>query len=389
MAPTWKDPELAKSFEQLREIVSEDEFGIDVLCAQFLISSKHDVAQAVEGLRKAIEWRKEAGIEEIRQAILTNNLSPKDFPGHTELVTAIPTCNGGPAIDRRGLPYGIRCLGQADFDLFNTDGYFDILLQNHLYTVEWRTIHLQQYAEETGEVAELLSVQDLQITCSGNEWVRQAMPTLPRLKTQSKIVHEYYPGQLGAIYITNPPWGFGAVWAWVRPVLPGRIQDRIDIVAHGDLTRLQTSIAPANLPKFLGGDVADADFVDRTLNYDHLPELLEMDAGDVQEIEKEVGVGRAVIWTFHVESLDVNFSLTFEPLDAGDDEDEVECIPQKQVSGFNFGVYEPPSAGTVKMKFDNSYSWIKSKTIRWQMELRSEEELGSGLQHPDLDDDET
>mmetsp|Transcript_3096 Transcript_3096/g.3492 ORF Transcript_3096/g.3492 Transcript_3096/m.3492 type:complete len:101 (+) Transcript_3096:28-330(+) len=85
-------------------------------------------------------------------------------------------------------------------------------------------------------------------------------------------------------------------------------------------------------------------------------------AGAAQEHKLEVKKGSNYTWEWNVVSHDVQFVCTFES-NNGDSLIIDEVSKWKNTSGPRSGEYVPPEDGKITFKWDNSYSFLRSKAV--------------------------
>merc|ERR1712008_58841 len=194
----------------------------------------------------------------------------------------------------------------------------------------------------------------------------------------------------------NAPWAVHAILKVLWPMLPKRIAEKIQVIPVVQTAeRMCERVNPPSLPHFLGGDVPDDDFVpSRAVILAALSG--EIDDGGVEIVvaagkkheralwlnkDDTAGYGFSVTGT---SNLDIIFGCRFEAENPAklqskqcNEEEPVaaaqNCIPAnvevrapvriKQASG---GSFVAPARGRLIMTFDNSYSWVNSKTVRYE-----------------------
>merc|ERR1719296_708274 len=123
-------------------------------------------------------------------------------------------------------------------------------------------------------------------------------------------------------------------------------------------------VDPALLPRFLGGDVADQDFMPtRVACADAAGEELNVAAGKSDERGLPLEEGQVASYGFSVDGdMDVMFSCRFD-VDGGESQELREPERVQEVSG---GTFKATRRGRLVLVFDNSYSWVYSKTIHFE-----------------------
>jgi len=197
------------------------------------------------------------------------------------------------------------------------------------------------------------------------------------MRSITTTIDLHYPGLLGPVILTNAPWAVHAILQILRPVLPARISQKVEVVpVFQTAGRLCELIDPLRLPKFLGGDGADEDFVP---NRAALVEAASGDKGTELHIpagkSEERGIwlsqGGIAAYGFSVlgtASQDIVFSCRFEAEAAAGvpGPAAVEVRAPTRVREATGGGFVAPGRGRLVMVFDNSYSWVKPKCVRYE-----------------------
>lgn len=123
-----------------------------------------------------------------------------------------------------------------------------------VYTSEWTHQWLDYVTRTTGRLTKSIRFMDL---------TGMSLSHLDRASTKrdAKIMNEMedvYPQLLETLYGCWPPSFMHKVWAFVRPIMPKRIIDKIDLITPdtdaGERDRLLKHISKKNLPKKFGGN---------------------------------------------------------------------------------------------------------------------------------------
>ncbi|CAE7239168.1 SFH8 [Symbiodinium natans] len=384
----WADPRVASGLEELRALPDVDEvLGVldsELLAAAFLARYDFDVQRAFEAISHTASWRKQSGISEVRAKLLTEpTMSFSDFPHGPTVLKHFPQCEGGVAMDKRGLPYAIRCVGIAD-----ATGLFSIISEDEMmqfqtYLCEWRLLQLEKFAKETGELTGLLIVQDM-FAPAGllNAWRKHGSKT-KIMRRLTGMMDEHYPGVMESVLLVNAPWALHAILRILTPLLPQRVVKKLQIVPMAQTPeRLQQLIEVSCLPQFLGGSGADADFVPARAALDASGSGSELfiKAGQKEERSLDLQKGDVAAFGLSVANgLDIMFGCHFEKEEAV--EEVLSARRLQEESGSSFAA---PCDGKLVLTFDNSYSWVKPKEVHFELsKLPAEDEAqtpSEGLQ---------
>jgi hypothetical protein len=287
----------------------------------------------------------------------------QDLPHGEKILEHLPMHDSGRAITREHMPYSVRCVGLTDAEALFAAVTEEDFLEFTVSTAEMRLLRLEAYASREGRMGRCTSIQDM--TCPEgilNVWLRNRSKQ-PMLRTLSHTIDTYYPGMLGKVLLVNAPWAVHGILKVLWPVLPARIADKIETVSASQTpARLRELIDPAHLPCFLGGDIPDDEFVpNRKLpSQDGGDEEVAIAAGTRDERRIRLEAGHIAAYGFTVEGgYDIMFKCHFE-VDGGD---TVEVSAPERVEEATGGTFTAPAPGRLVLEFDNSYSWINSKTI--------------------------
>lgn len=371
----WKDPELKAALEALRALPEGAEvladLGCEYLAASFLAANGIKPEQALEPLRQTAQWRRSGGAAAARQRLLSGALDFQDLPHTPHIQRHMPMHESRTAMDRRGLPFAVRCMGMADVTGLFEKLTEDDMLEWQVSVSEWRLLRVEACARETGRLGEVTLVQDM-ISPEGLlvKW-RRNHAKMGIMRKVTAMMDLHYPGLLGPVILTNAPWAVHAILQVLRPVLPKRISQRIEAVPDFQTAeRLRELIEPSRLPKFLGGEVPDEDFMPTRAavagSADKGTEV-NVPAGKREERGLQISEGDIAAYGFNVagtSSQDIMFSCRFDPQGTASGSIEVRAPDRvKEAAG---GSFVAPQGGRLVLVFDNSYSWVTPKTVRYE-----------------------
>jgi len=111
--------------------------------------------------------------------------------------------------------------------------------------------------------------------------------------------------------------------------------------------------------------------------------LMSLDIARSSSETVEVAVPEAgnVAWRFACESYDVNFSADFLPQGKDATPLELHAVERKEAED---GIFDAPGPGTVRLTFDNGFSWTRGKTVKYDvMFVAATEGQGSATPKPE------
>ncbi|CAE7654972.1 unnamed protein product [Symbiodinium pilosum] len=238
---------------------------------------------------------------------------------------------------------------------------------------EWRLLRLEEFARRTGQLAGILIVQDM-FAPAGllNAWRKHGNKSKV-MRRVTGMMDEHYPGVMESVLLVNAPWALHAILRILTPLLPQRVVKKLQVVPMAQTPeRLQQLIDESSLPQFLGGSGANADFVPSraTLDVSGTGSELVIKAGQKEERSLELREGDVAAFGLSIANgLDILFSCHFES-----EEESLEVVPARRLQEESSS-FAAPRNGKLVLSFDNSYSWVKAKDVRFELsKLTSEEE---------------
>jgi len=152
--------------------------------------------------------------------------------------------------DKDGRPVYIEHLGKIDLAAMQKITTDERMLQN--LVVEYEKLadpRLPACSRKSGYLLEtccsIMDAKDVSIS--------SAPSVYGYLQRAAAISQNYYPERLGKLYIINAPWGFGAIFSFVKRFLDPVTVKKIHVLGSGYQKDLLSQIPSENLPKVLGG----------------------------------------------------------------------------------------------------------------------------------------
>eukprot|EP00930_Biecheleria_cincta_P044820 TRINITY_DN30870_c0_g1_i1.p1 TRINITY_DN30870_c0_g1~~TRINITY_DN30870_c0_g1_i1.p1 ORF type:complete len:440 (-),score=83.81 TRINITY_DN30870_c0_g1_i1:21-1295(-) len=382
----WKDTALASAMEELRsnpeDLEALESLGSEYLAAAFLTRCGFNKARAQEAFARTAQWRQSSGSVEARARLLSKpDMKFCDFPHGAKVLKYLPQCEGGPAIDKRGLPYAIRCMGIADATgLFSTVTE-EQLVECQVYLSEWRLLQLEAHAAETGEISGITIVQDVFAPLGLLAMWRKHGGKSGIMRKVVAMIDEHYPGVMGSVLLVNAPWAIHAILKVLKPVLPERIANKIQLIPPAETPqRLLELVEEKHLPRWLGGEGTDSDFVPNraallTTDADVVGPQLVVAAGKKEERGLWLSEGDNAAFGCSVAGgVDIMFSCRFDVEEAGTVVSEEVHAPARLKEEDSGASFTAPRRGRLVLVFDNSYSWVKPKQISYELGLVTNQE---------------
>ena len=149
-----------------------------------------------------------------------------------------------------GRPVYIESLGKVDLTALGKITSQERMIQNLVCEYEkMADPRLPACSRKSGYLLETsCSILDLK-----GVGISKASSVYGYLQSVSAISQNYYPERLGKMYVINAPWGFSAVFNFVKKVLDPVTSAKIHILGSGYEKELLGQIPAENLPKQFGG----------------------------------------------------------------------------------------------------------------------------------------
>ena len=346
----------------------------DIWALRFVLSHPKD-ADAVVAAKANIAWRKEKAemLEAARKGVRL-----KRFEAIERYVAADyhgTTNSGAPMyIIRAGISNT-----RAMMDSISHDDVMDFMM----YRKEIGFVKCDRLTRETRVLVKLVTVNDLNHVSllAGTDKRFQAV-----LGESSKLSETHYPQLLDRAVLINVPYIFSAIWSVMKSLLSAKTRSKVAI-CPGDTLNSDISKCPFaklinlnTLPSFLGGQCRckqgcicgtpnDQTTLVAVQDSDGTT-MANVAARDKLEVYKDVDPGDKVVWQLEVESqgVEVTVSLREGGVNSGTPLTLVPKFKHKAEQGMKEDMIVAPSKGTLVFTFDNSYSYINSKSIKYRIE---------------------
>jgi hypothetical protein len=171
------------------------------------------------------------------------------------------------------------------------------------------------------------------------------------------------PEVLSDCLAINTPWFFNIFWNIIKPWLDKRTLEKIHILG-ADQSKLLEYIDAKYVPTALGGE----DPAPKLVIPDPLQGLNKVDIGAGKKHELEIrapAANHSISWKWQPVSKDVGFQVLF--IDEEGNEEQVTDYERISATGEVFqGSFISPKSGTLRIHWDNSYSyWTGKQIMQW------------------------
>eukprot|EP00930_Biecheleria_cincta_P045032 TRINITY_DN31033_c0_g1_i2.p1 TRINITY_DN31033_c0_g1~~TRINITY_DN31033_c0_g1_i2.p1 ORF type:complete len:498 (+),score=95.28 TRINITY_DN31033_c0_g1_i2:39-1532(+) len=326
----------------------------DVLLLKFLRAADVDVGRAGERLRDTLRFRAEEKIGQLAGANL-----PDHFLGHDII--------SGPDVD--GRPVMISRYGQMDND--RVFGDTDAFVKYRLQVMEKAMAELN-FA--SGEPEDLCQVHDY----SGVSLLFKTPEVKAGVAAMTKVFSDHYPETKGKTIFVNFPGVFSKLFQAFSVFIPERTRKKFLILAEDDQEGLFRQISPTKVPEALGGLLRPVEDAEARAQLTATPQVVTVGPRTSREVDLlEFHEPGQSSWELRVCALDLSsYELRFFPKgsSSGSSEEasgEIVASSQglKASEGVISGTFRASQAGTLRCRFNNESSWLRSKTCLCRAQL--------------------
>lgn len=385
-----RDPKKRAVFEALRRNlrdVWEPKFEDDFQLYRFLRAREFDLAKSEQMIRAHLRWRKDLRIDSIVERFQEKEAITKYFTG------------GLCGHDKEDRPVYYDPIGCIDPQGIARSSSREDLFFSRIYQAEKIVEHLlPEVRARTGKaIYGVTFVYDMQHFGKKHMW----RPSLEFYGDLARTCEQNYPETIGIVFIINAPAIFPVVFNLLKPLFNPATQDKIHVLGSGYQRTLLQYIDADQLPAIYGGNRRDPDGDPRCRTEicygGPVPETYYLrpkypDCMQSQHIGRRskfratvtVPAGqpqRYIEWDFVTHDGDLGFELAYK-----DGKERVPVYPYRKVNcgvcPFS-GLLACPKPGVYEATFDNSFSWLRTKKLRFYLEavtdLRGQEPIDAAV----------
>ena len=348
----------------------------DVWALRFCLSHQDD-AEAESCARRTLAWRAK------KSEMLAHAAKGEPYPRFARLEKYVAADYHGETL-ARGPLYIIRAgisNPKAMMDDFSEEDVLDFMM----YRKEIGFLKCDARTRSTRVLTKLVTVNDLNHVSllSGPDKRFTAV-----LGKSSKLSEEYYPQLLDRAVLINVPYVFGAIWSLMKPLLSAKTRSKVAICGASDTRTGDVSKCPFakllnldTVPSFLGGrckckggcvgGCPNEQTVQVGKSDDDGMTRVTVAARDKLLVYRDVEPGDKVAWSVRVEAqgVEVTAYLRACGCDAGKPTTLVRKHKHKAEMGLKEEVLEMHQRGTLVFEFNNEYSLMNSKNVRYRAEV--------------------
>lgn len=350
----------------------------DYFLLRWLRARNFNVAQAESMLRENLQWRKQNSVDTILEDFEPTEVLKKYYPG------------GLVGHDKEGCPLWIIPFGYTDIKgLFYSVKKSDFI-KHIIQQLEFSQQDMSAQTESLGKVIEMHSfIFDLE-----NFNLKQIAwkPALDMIINLVTMYEDNYPEMLKKAYVINAPKIYPIIYNMVKPFLSEETAKKIHVFGKDNWKKaLLQDISEEELPVHWGGTKAGPDGDPRCTHivgtggpvpcsYYTAPSRRLSSDRDLQMcvVEKKSAVpltvevhepGSILRWEFQTENYDIGFGVFFAP---PDDSKLQELVAMTRVNCHlvpEDGMLVCSHPGKYVLKFDNSFSWYRSKKLLYHFQV--------------------
>lgn len=360
--------------DDLKECKFQELAG-DVRLLRFLRGHKQNVMTAATKFREMMALRKKHNLDAIREAIVTNKLTPDEFPGFPRMITHVPFLNAYDLLDAtQSSVFYFEMSGYADFKGLVEHVTEEEWTQFFLYDMEYRAIKLDQLSRHHEKLLQTIFVRNLQ----GFSIARFNPRLLPRIVNVLRLATACYPETSRETLLLHTPWVFHKIWSAIKPKLAETQLSKIHMSDDAYARLVELVGGRDRLPKLLGGKNA-TQVIPQTgyLGRDSYALLCEdgatpaeIKAGGTLQLPFRIAANDTLCWEFEVKHLDIDFSVKMRTQGDGGAVETDKVAKSRVAAGESTaGSYTATEDGTVVLSWDNSFSWTRGKTVAYKAKV--------------------
>mmetsp|Transcript_17526 Transcript_17526/g.42786 ORF Transcript_17526/g.42786 Transcript_17526/m.42786 type:complete len:398 (+) Transcript_17526:252-1445(+) len=330
----------------------------DTTLFRFLSGKKWDQAEAIQQYNAMVKWREDMEVDRIFEWAEEN----KDKIANIRKM--YPSERYG--YDKFGRPLVIHRLGQIPAAEFADRVDRADFKKFHI----WKFEKLMKLCREQSKklkkpIFNLTVIVDAEGLSMAHRHFR------PYFSSSASIDKQNYPELLNSVTVVNSPWILPTLYNFVKHLIDPNTRNKIGFFADDYKEVLLEKVDEKELPKAFGGGnekpipvptVTSADKDGLESQY-----VSMMDAWELYK-HCEDEKGGKYVWHFKLESYDINFSVDWQEKGS----EEWKSIVNEEKVTKHQGEFTAKGPGQLRLTFDNKYSYLTSKTVKYALALHLE-----------------
>ncbi|GIY49263.1 SEC14-like protein 2 [Caerostris darwini] len=373
--------------KRVKDVINPTLYEDTHLFYRFLKARDFNLKNSEEMLRKHIQWRKEFLVDTILDDYTSVEALVKHFPGN--LI----------GFDKEQCPVKYFAFGNMDAKGIRKAAKFSDIIKFMIQMQEQEMVVLKEQSEKVGKILPgsvyICDFKDMTFSAATDK------KTLEHSIYLSKMYQDHYPERLKAVYLINVSSYFHLLFNILKVFLAASILSKMHFCSKAEVQEKLLKVIEADqLPGFLGGNRTDPDgdplcksfvnhagkvpskyFVNKTsINFSKLNGVQKLIVNRSSYSEIEVNVeepGSLIEWEFEIKSKDIGFGLYYREMN-GENSTLVEIVPLQRVDTEEFsetGIHKADKKGTYVIRYDNSYSWMRSKELFYRVIVKNPKTL--------------
>ena len=213
----------------------------DYYLLKFCRARKFDVEKVVIMFKNFLKWRKESHVDDIDRVFkFTEKMDVKRLYPH-----------GYHKVDKKGRPIYIELISQVKlkelFKVISVERLTDYYIQEYEHLMKMRfPACSKQMGKRIDQSFTILDVKGVGVTDLFGE-------TKKFLEIAMSLGQDYYPENMGVMFIVNAGGFFGFIWSFVKKFLDPKTAEKIQVKGSEYKEKLLKYVDEDNLPDFFGG----------------------------------------------------------------------------------------------------------------------------------------
>eukprot|EP01090_Pellita_catalonica_P004161 TRINITY_DN13_c0_g1_i1.p1 TRINITY_DN13_c0_g1~~TRINITY_DN13_c0_g1_i1.p1 ORF type:complete len:380 (+),score=104.78 TRINITY_DN13_c0_g1_i1:75-1214(+) len=331
---------------------------------RFLKARKFVIEDAYEMLTNHLKWREENGVNDILET------APKEI-NFKNLEKYWPGMYAG--VDKQGIPIWIDRLTQIDPESFLTSVPMSSIINYHIYTTEKamrKKMEISASKKENCYAGVVIEDMD----GFGKKHMTSACIDL--FKQINAINEANYPECLKAFFCINSPMMVSVAYKLVKSFIDPETRKKVfvlgakytdEVLEYVNADQLLEEYGGKYTAQKLKGGGIYSDFRKDGTTYN--PHTINIGAGKKTTMPITAEAGSVINWTLYESNNDFKFSITC-------DGKEIEKPEMRTVTEEVSGKVDVEKAGTYEFHFDNGHSWVKGRTVKFHIVLKSPKKEG-------------
>ncbi|XP_070572325.1 SEC14-like protein 2 [Ptychodera flava] len=345
----------------------------DSFLLRWLRARHWDVAKAEKMIRSSLDYKKKMRLDELYETWQDSEVMEKYFVG------------GLCGHDKNGCPIWIDPFGNIDpKGIIYSCKSSDIIKSKLVLSEKVHKICKEQSKKLGKRVETCVVIFDLENVTLNHIW----KPFIDLYGQVLALFEANYPEALEKCFITRAPRLFSVGYNMVKPFLSEDTKKKVFILGNDFQDVLLQHIDADQLPQHFGGTLKDPDgdpryttkvcyggkvpesyyLKDKELNTESMVSTT-VKSGAVLDLEYSVEEpGSHIRYEFSSEGADIAFGI----FKKNGNKEMVEVLPVSRCKSnivLEDGFFRVDEPGSYVVRFDNSFSWIKSKKIKYLVEV--------------------